>query len=95
MCERFWTLSRQNAKTETANDALKDYIDTLPNADLCTATPGSCVSCTNDIDAPPSPVVCLKTCLCSPVNTADMRAGDSYWVACDASDLANGRTRRW
>lgn len=33
-------LERQKAKAERANDALKDYIDTLPKGDQCIATPG-------------------------------------------------------
>ena len=33
-------LERQKAKAEKANDALKDYIETLPRGDQCIATPG-------------------------------------------------------
>ncbi|MFN3347440.1 hypothetical protein [Pseudorhodoplanes sp.] len=33
-------LERQKANAEKANDALKDYIDTLPKGDQCIATPG-------------------------------------------------------
>ena len=33
-------LEQQKAKAERANDALKDYIDTLPKGDQCIATPG-------------------------------------------------------
>jgi hypothetical protein len=33
-------LERQKANAERANDALKDYIDTLPKDDQCIATPG-------------------------------------------------------
>jgi hypothetical protein len=33
-------LERQKARAERANDALKDYIDTLPKGDQCIATPG-------------------------------------------------------
>lgn len=33
-------LERQKVKAERANDALKDYIDTLPKGDQCIATPG-------------------------------------------------------
>jgi hypothetical protein len=33
-------LERQKARAERANDALKNYIDTLPKGDQCIATPG-------------------------------------------------------
>ena len=33
-------LERQKARAERANDALKEYVDTLPKGDQCIATPG-------------------------------------------------------